>query len=75
MEDEPRLITTAEAREVLGVSKPTMARLLKEGHFKVYQDPKDHRVKLLDAAEVARGPRPRLISSAEAPEGKMLAAA
>lgn len=62
MNDEPRLITTREAREILNVSKPTMARLLREGHFKIYQNPKDLREKLLDADEVARGPRPRLMS-------------
>lgn len=61
MEGEPKLITATEAREMLGVSKPTMARLIREGHFKVYQDPKDHRVKLLDAEEVERGPRPQLV--------------
>lgn len=74
MEDESRLITAAEAREILGVSKPTMARLIREGHFTVYQDPADHRKKLLNAAEVERGPRPRLLTSVEV-SGKSLAAA
>jgi DNA-binding MarR family transcriptional regulator len=74
MEHEPKLIRVAEAREILKVSKPTMARLIKEGHFTVYENPRDRREKLLDAGEVERGPRPRIVSiGAEAQASKRAA--
>ena len=53
------LIPLAEARRRLGVSKPTMARLAKEGRFPVYENPLDRRQKLVDWAEVEAATRPR----------------
>lgn len=73
-EDGRELITVQEARERLSVSKPTMARLLREGHFSIYENPRDRRQKLLDVAEVARGPRPRLVKPGQVAAGKLLAA-
>ena len=58
---EPELIPLNEAAKRLGVSKVTMARLVREGRFAVYANPLDRRQKLVDAAEVAAATRPRLI--------------
>lgn len=49
---EPELIPLKHAREILGVSHTTMARLVKEGHFTIYQNPLDRRQKLVDMREV-----------------------
>ncbi len=68
--EERRLIPVADARQRLGVSKATMARLLKEGRLAVHENPLDRRVKLLDEAEVERLARFR--RGAE-PEGKAAA--
>lgn len=55
---ERRLIPLKTARERLGVSKVTMARLVKEGRFTVYQNPLDRRQKLVDEAELDAALRP-----------------
>lgn len=53
MADQSEWITVAEAREVLGVSKPKMAQLLKEGRFlHAEENPVDKRSKLLRRDEV-----------------------
>ena len=57
--DERQLITLGEARERLGVSKVTMARLVKEGRFTVYDNPLDRREKLVEEREVLEAVRPR----------------
>jgi len=46
------LISTAEAQKLLGVSRPTMSRLLKEGVIRYFPNPIDRRVKLVSKAEV-----------------------
>jgi predicted site-specific integrase-resolvase len=47
------LITVGEARNRLGVSNHTVARLVREGKLKTYPNPLDKRQKLVDAGEVA----------------------
>lgn len=73
MSEERKLITIGAARELLGVSKPTMARLLREGRFSIYDNPRDRRSRLLDANEVARGPQPRLLVPPEGQASKTAA--
>jgi len=63
--DRPELITVSEARERLGVSRVTMARLLREGRFTVYVNPLDRREKLIDVAELEEARRPRPASVEE----------
>lgn len=46
------LITTSEARALLGVSWNKMAKLLKIGTVRYFQNPLDHRVKLVSRGEV-----------------------
>lgn len=46
---------------MLGVSRTTMARLVKEGRFTLYQNPLDRRQKLVDAEEVRELATPVLI--------------
>ncbi len=46
------LITVGEARDRLGVSNHTVARLVREGKLTAYPNPLDKRQKLVDAAEV-----------------------
>ena len=67
--DEPNLITVGEARERLGVSNHTIARLVREGRLTVFYDALDRRKKLVDAAEVERLRRPQ----PGVPEGKAAA--
>jgi predicted DNA-binding protein (UPF0251 family) len=50
---ELELIPLNEAARRLDVSKMTMARLVREGRFTVYENPLDRRQKLVDAREVA----------------------
>ena len=57
-----KLITVREARERLGISRVTMARLLKEGRFTVYKNQLDMREKLIDEAELEELRKPRLES-------------
>ncbi len=53
-----RLIPLKQAREQLGISKVTMARLVKERRFKVYENPLDRRQKLVDPDELTSALRP-----------------
>ena len=46
------LISTSEARKLLGVSRPTMSKLLKGGIIRHFPNPIDKRVKLVSQAEV-----------------------
>jgi hypothetical protein len=56
---EQRLIPLREARERFGISKATMARLVKERRFAVYENPLDRRQKLVDLDELSNAVRPR----------------
>ena len=56
---KPRLIPLRAARERLGISKATMARLVKEGRFTVYENPLDRRQKLVDVDELEQTVRPQ----------------
>src|SRR5690606_29507487 len=57
MEDRD-LIPLKEAQEILGVSHTTMARLVREGRFTIYQNPLDRRQKLVHISEVRAAARP-----------------
>lgn len=46
------LISTSEAQKLLGVSRPTMSKLLKGGVVRHFTNPIDKRVKLVSRAEV-----------------------
>lgn len=46
------LVSTSEAQKLLGVSRPTMSRLLKEGTIRHFPNPLDRREKLVSKAEV-----------------------
>ena len=46
------LRATAEARELLGISRFKMAELLRDGVIRHFPDPLDKRVKLVSRAEV-----------------------
>jgi hypothetical protein len=46
------LISTTEARKLLGVSTVKMTQLIKHGVFTVYTDLLDRRVKLISRAEI-----------------------
>lgn len=53
MSDIPSdLMTASEARHLLGVSKPTLARLIREGALPAIASPLDKRVKLVRAKDV-----------------------
>lgn len=39
MARRPKLITRTQARERFGISKTTMARLVKEGRITIYENP------------------------------------
>ncbi len=59
---EQRLIPLKLAREQLGISKVTMARLVKERRFTVYENPLDRRQKLVDPDELRRAVQPQATS-------------
>lgn len=46
------LITVAEARAMLGVSRVKIAQLLKQGYLRSFSNPLDGREKLISRAEV-----------------------
>jgi len=60
---ERRLIPLKQARELLGISKVTMARLVKERRFRVYENPLDRRQKLVDLDELQQAIRPQATSN------------
>jgi len=51
-EQPPVYVSAAEAREMLGVSEPHMARLLKEGVLVWERNPIDRRGKIIKLADV-----------------------
>jgi len=53
------LISTAEARKVLGVSHDKMARLLRTGALNYYRDVRDLRLKLVSRRDVEALMAPR----------------
>ncbi len=53
------LIPLSEAARRLGISKMTMARLVKEGRFGIYENPLDRRQKLVRAEDVEAAVAPR----------------
>jgi excisionase family DNA binding protein len=56
------LISTAEARKILGVSHDKMSRLLRTGALKHYRDVRDLRLKLVsrEDVEALKAPRERV---------------
>ena len=52
-------LTMAQARARLGVSKVTMARIVRASGVQTYEDPRDARVKLLRVEDVDRLAQPR----------------
>lgn len=46
------LISTSEAQRLLGVSRPTMSKILKGGMLRHFPNPIDRRVKLVSRSEV-----------------------
>lgn len=62
---EPELIPLKEAAQRLGISKMTMARFVKEGRFRLYENPLDKREKLVEAEQVQQAARPRLLAQVE----------
>lgn len=46
------LITTSDARDLLGVSHTKMSQLLKLGYIRHFENPLDRRVKLVSKEEV-----------------------
>ena len=54
------LISVAEAQALLGVSKPKMTRLLKEGLIRHFPNQIDKRVKLVSRAETLALKPPRV---------------
>ena len=50
----PDLITLSEAAHLLGVSRPTMGRLVTRVPLQTYQDPLDARAKLVRLADVEK---------------------
>jgi len=53
-------LTMAEARARLGVSKMTMAKMVKAAGVKTYDDPRDARIKLLMIEDVEQMGRPTI---------------
>ncbi len=57
-EDEELLVPVTEAAARLGISRGTMARLIQEDRFPVYENPIDRRQKLVNKEEVLEAIRP-----------------
>ncbi len=66
-------LTMAEARARLGVSKMTMAKVVKNASVQTYEDPRDARIKLLKIEDVERLAQPRPRAVAESEPGKAAA--
>ena len=49
---ESEYITVAEARDILGVSDPKIARMIREGKLTAEENPVDKRSKIIRRAEV-----------------------
>lgn len=52
MSEDDEYISVAQAREILGVSEPKMAQLLKSGQLASEPNPVDRRGKILKRSEV-----------------------
>jgi excisionase family DNA binding protein len=59
-------LTLFQALERLGVSRPTMQRMVRRGDLEIYRDPSNRRVRLVKVADVEHLLRP-------VPEGKAAA--
>ena len=71
---DDKLMTLGAARDRLGVSKPKMAQLVRDGVFPVYINPLDRREKLVRWDEVEAGLRePRRLFPSQAQVGKAAA--
>lgn len=57
------LISLKEARERLGLSKTTMTKLVREKGLTLYENPRDHREKLVDWAELDAAMQPTPLPS------------
>jgi excisionase family DNA binding protein len=53
-------LTVGQVQAQLGVSRPTLLRLLKSVGVNVYEDPRDRRMRLLRAEDVEALRQPRL---------------
>ena len=60
-------LTMAQTQARLGVSKPTLNRIVNRGELETFRDPRNRRVRLVKAEDVERLSRP-------VPEGKVKAA-
>lgn len=58
---EPELITLGEAMQRLGVSKHTIGRIVRDHGLRLYANPLDKREKLVEAAEIEKLRKPRLL--------------
>jgi hypothetical protein len=52
MAESDEYLTAAEARDVLGISGPRMAQMLREGQLEWERSPVDRRIKLVCRAQV-----------------------
>jgi len=71
--DERVLIPLNEAAKRLNISRVTLSKRVRDGLFTVYENPRDQREKLLDAAEVEGAIEPKIISFRRNIEGKAAA--
>jgi excisionase family DNA binding protein len=53
-------LTVAQLQALLGVSKPTLYRLLHAREVNLYEDPRDRRVRLVRAKDAEELQQPRL---------------
>ena len=51
-------LTMAQAQERLGISKPTLQRMVRAGRLATYADPRNRRVRLVKADDVERLTQP-----------------
>jgi excisionase family DNA binding protein len=51
-------LTMAQAQAALGISKPTLQRMVRAGRLEAYEDPRNQRVRLVRAEDVARMSQP-----------------
>ena len=51
-------LTMAQAQAALGISKPTLQRMVRAGRLEVYEDPRNQRVRLVRVGDVERLSQP-----------------
>jgi hypothetical protein len=51
-------LTMAQTQARLRISRPTLGRLVRDAQVELYEDPRDHRVRLLRAEDVERMAQP-----------------